>query len=111
MSDNEKTWDAMDSSGELSDDELDGVSGGNFLIDMFDKANKERPEYYVVGYGVVCNKYKCNFCGSGEVKMMSGGRAHLCFGGNINPSACSTCEHSSIVKNQRVCYNPSIRVS
>lgn len=28
MTDNEKTWDAMDSSGELSDDEIEEVTGG-----------------------------------------------------------------------------------
>lgn len=75
MNDNEKTWDAMDSSGELSEDELDNVSGGGNIIEIPDL------KHPVVSGDHICDQFKCSYCGSRDVFMLMGSRVHKCTGG------------------------------
>lgn len=55
MTDNKKTWDAMDSSGELSDDEIEEVTGGvQGRTGNFNKSHDNNDS---------CSHYACKYCG------------------------------------------------
>ncbi len=85
-------------SGELSDDELDNVSGGGCY----------KGDRLIVTMKNACDEYKCANCG----KRVRGGRCmnsknHHCHANNRSHAVCcNTCAYCSYEKGMWLCNNP-----
>lgn len=87
-------FERLNNSGELSDDELDNVSGGGC--------------YYKDGRLVVtcdyhCKRYKCNCCGKEFAPKWS--ELHKCRNG-LRSSDCSTCDYKTNKGVRMLCNHP-----
>jgi hypothetical protein len=83
-------------SGELADDELDNVAGGGCY---------SGEGYLVVTAGYYCNLWKCNKCGSTELKMTNFGEKILCINGD-SLQRCADCSYCISQAGLVLCSNP-----
>ena len=89
-------------SGELSDEELDSVSGGG--------CHAKDGRLVVTGmYG--CDEWACFRCGSKELynALTSGTRCHVCGNAQIlySPGTCKSCKYMTHEKGLYLCNNPA----
>ena len=91
----------MHKEGELSDEELDHVSGGGCH-------KKDGRLIVTTRYG--CDLWACTYCGSTKVyNSLSGGQQmHCCISPTpvLNPGTCSSCKFMSYEKGLWLCNHP-----
>ena len=90
----------MHKAGELSDEELDHVSGGGC---------HKKDGRLVVSMGYHCDQWTCVHCGRSNIFNSDvNGQIHYCPNGDMvrNPRSCATCKFKSVEKGLWICNHP-----